>query len=322
MNAMTKLLLFGTVWLLLFAIAMVLIDDQLSRQESEQNSNQGNDQEPQDNDAPTTGFVALDVDGTVMDSFWTRGIGDLPILTIEVGYTVRNVGNASADSVVIEISLDALYFSSKTVHGLQPSSEFIDSFTFGVDYDRSRTVEVGARYATITRYWNTTVYAGLPRCPSRDVAQLFVTPNGDVVQAAYREITADLGVIPVKWIAIRDWVGANIRYADDADSHGVEDYWQLGRETLETQTGDGEDFAVLLCSLLRADGWSAESVYVVVGQNDAGEYHTWVKLKIPIVGWYNMDPQLDGWNTLVGDFVALRGYHVVSNFNDQYWVDF
>jgi hypothetical protein len=269
-----------------------------------------------------TGFAALHVDGTVMDSFWTRGIGDLPILTIEAGYTVRNVGNASADSVVIEISLDALYFSSKTVHDLQSGSEFTDSFTFSVDYDRSRTVEVEARYATVTRSWNTTVYADLPRRPLRDVAQLFVTPHEDAVQAAYREMTADLGVIPVKWIAIRDWVGSNIRYADDADSHGAEDYWQLGRETLETQTGDSEDFAVLLCSLLRADGWSAESVYVVVGQNDAGEYHTWVKLKIPIVGWYNMDPQLDGWNTLVGDFMALRGYHVVSNFNDQYWVDF
>jgi predicted transglutaminase-like cysteine proteinase len=318
---MTKLLLFAMAWLLLFAVTMVLIHEQLSQREGEQPPDQTNDHEPQDNDTASSGFVALQVNGSLRASSWTRGIADLPVLSVEVGYTVRNVGNASADIVAIEISLDALYYSSKTVHDLMPRSAFTDSFVFSVDYDRSRTAKVEARYATLTRSWNHTVYADLPRHPPRNLARLFVTPNEDTVEAALSEMTADLGFIPVKWMAIRDWVGSNIQYADDLDSHGAEEYWQLGKETLEQRMGDGEDLAVLLCSLLRADGWSPESVYVVVGQNEEGEYHTWVKLKIPIVGWYNIDPQLDGWNTLVGDFMALRGYQVVYNFNDQYFVE-
>lgn len=319
---MRRLVLIGMVWLLLFAMTMILIDEQLNRRESERPPDQSENQGPQDTSASTSGFVSLEVDGALAESSWTRGLSDLPVLTAEVDYTIRNAGNASADTVAVKITLDALYYSSKTIHDLLPSSEFTDSFAFPVDYDQSRTVKVEASYAATARSWNSTVYADLPRHPPRNVAQLFVTPNEDTVEAAYREMTTDLGLIPFKWIAIRDWVGKNIQYTDDSDSHGVEEYWQLGKETLEKQTGDSEDFAVLLCSLLRADGWSPESVYVAVGQNEAGDYHAWVRLKIPLVGWYNIEPQLDGWNTLVGDYLALRGYQVAYNFNDRYVIEF
>jgi transglutaminase-like putative cysteine protease len=96
----------------------------------------------------------------------------------------------------------------------------------------------------------------------------------------------------------------------------VVEFWQLSPETLITHKGDCEDFAILLCSLLRADGWGTDEVYVVLGRNEEGYYHAWVKVKIPLIGWYNIEPQLNGWNTLLGDYVALRGYTAVYNFND------
>jgi len=76
----------------------------------------------------------------------------------------------------------------------------------------------------------------------------------------------------------------------------------------------------LLCSLLRADGWSANDVYVVLGKNKNDEYHAWVKIKIDLLlgsVWYNIEPQGNGWNTLIGDFLSLSGYEAICYFNDS-----
>ena len=318
-NVMGKLIVIGLVWLLFFAVALILIDEQLSI-EPEQTSNGGQRQEQGNGVSQSSGFVALQVDGNLADDFWERGANDLPMLTVAVSYVVENVGNVSADVITIEIALDSIYYSTETVYDLLPSSEFTDSILFSVNYDQSKTVEIEASCENVTVSWNYTVDAELPRQPSWGMSKLFITPNEEYVQSAYNEIMD--GFVLVHWFAIRDWVGGNIGYVNDYDSHGVSEFWQLGRETLEMRTGDCEDFAILLCSLLRADGWSADGVYVVVGQNEVGDYHAWVKIKIPLTTlWYNIEPQLDGWNTLLGDFAALHGYTAVYNFNDQYFVE-
>jgi hypothetical protein len=38
------------------------------------------------------------------------------------------------------------------------------------------------------------------------------------------------------WIALRDWVGNSITYKYDSTVHGVEDFWQLPKETIELRT--------------------------------------------------------------------------------------
>jgi len=316
---MGKLTVICLVWLLLFAVTLILIDEQLSVNELEQTSNGAQRQERDNGTSQSSGFVALQVNGNLTDDFWERGVNDLPVLTVAVSYVVENVGNVSADVITVEIALDSVYYSTETVYDLLPNSEFAESISFSVEYDQSKTVEIEASCDDVTDFWSHTVDAVLPRHFSLGVSKFFVTPDEQCVQSVYGEIASD--IFFVHWIAIRDWVGRNIDYVDDEDVHGVGEFWQLGRETLESRTGDCEDFAILLCSLLRADEWSVEDVYVVIGQNDVGNYHAWVKVKIPFVGWYNIEPQLDGWNTLVGDFVALHGYTAIYNFNDQYFTE-
>jgi len=318
---MGKLVAVGLVFLLLFAITLILIDEQLSVKESEQTPDSEHEQKPQDaGTSQTSGFAELKVDGYLVDDFWERGTDDLPVLIVTVNYVVENVGNVSAEVVTVEIALDAVYYSTKTVYDLQPNSEFTDSISFSVDYDESKTVGVEASYDNVTAYWSYAVDAELSRQPSWGMSKLFITPDEKYVKSAYKEIMS--GAVFVHWMAIRDWVGRNVEYVSDYDSYGVGEYWQLGKETLESRTGDCEDFAILLCSLLRADGWSTEGVYVVVGQNKAGDYHAWVKIKIPWTTiWYNIDPQQDGWYTGPGDIIALHGYTAIYNFNDQYFIE-
>ncbi len=318
---MGKFTVFGLIWLLLFALALILIDEQLSVDEAQQASNDSQRKNHGVDDFQASDVV-LQINGSLVDDFWERGTADLPMLVAEIYYVVENVGTVSANIVSVEIFLDSVYYSTRTVQNLLPSSEFTDSFSFSVNYDQSNLVEIRALSGNTSASWFCNVDAELPRHPSWRVSKLFITPDEMQIQSTYKKIfSKDLPFTFVHWIAIRDWVGRNIEYVVDSDSHGESEFWQLGRETLESQRGDCEDFAILLCSLLRTDEWSVDDVYVVIGQNEAGSYHAWVKIRIPLVGWYNIEPQLDGWNTLVGDFVALHDYTAIYSFNDRYFID-
>ncbi len=123
-------------------------------------------------------------------------------------------------------------------------------------------------------------------------------------------------VIP-DWIEIRDWVAKNIKYTSDAETHQTSEYWQLPKETLAMRTGGCEGLSILLCSLLRANGWTPDEVYVVLGEKD-GELHAWVKLNVDAIGWQNLEPQEGALNTIVGDSYSLSGYKAKYNFNDVY----
>jgi len=126
------------------------------------------------------------------------------------------------------------------------------------------------------------------------------------------------------WMILRDWVGNSITYKYDSDVHGVEDYWQLPKETLQLRTGDCEDSAILLCSLLRAAGYSSNDVYVVVGESD-GKGHAWVSFKwINLFGlesWIRLEPTAGGiiinyFADLVSTFENRKIY---CAFNDVYY---
>jgi len=82
------------------------------------------------------------------------------------------------------------------------------------------------------------------------------------------------------------WVSWNIRYMWDRDRWGVDDYWQLPSTTIKLGTGDCEDHAILLTSLLRALGLSRDNVHLVFGYLEdllTGKIygHAWVEIKIP-----------------------------------------
>jgi hypothetical protein len=261
----------------------------------------------------------LYVDGYVAGGVWQRGTNDLPTFNVAVNYVVQNRGNITAEMLTVWLLVDSHRYSSQAFRDLRPGSEQSDAFSALIEYDQEVMVGIEAICGNAASRWNQTVDVEFPRTPAWPISGLFVTPEEGQVQSVCRDIRSRGPFL--SWIVIRDWVSVNIVYESDMDSRVAEDFWQLGKETLESRTGDCEDFAILLCSLLRADGWSAEDVFVVVGTNERLEHHAWVKIRVPVFGWYNIEPQLDGWNTLVGDLLSLSGYSACYSFNDQHFTD-
>ena len=131
--------------------------------------------------------------------------------------------------------------------------------------------------------------------------------------------------------AIRDWVADNIEYKNDEEQWGVDEYWQTPEETLSLRTGDCEDFAILLCTLLRAYGISAEQIYVAVGIDDDGYGHAFLIENWYLDGeWRAIEPQVETQTFPPGrrfkdyslvDFKLLRDYEIILGFNDSYYYD-
>ncbi|HUX48084.1 MAG TPA: transglutaminase-like cysteine peptidase [Dehalococcoidia bacterium] len=131
--------------------------------------------------------------------------------------------------------------------------------------------------------------------------------------------------------AIRDWVAANIEYKTDEEQWGIEEYWQTPEETLSLRTGDCEDFAILLCTLLRAYGVSEEQIYVAVGIDDDGYGHAFLIENWYLDGeWRAIEPQAGAQTFPPGrrfkdyslaDFKLLRDYEIILGFNDSYYYD-
>jgi hypothetical protein len=130
---------------------------------------------------------------------------------------------------------------------------------------------------------------------------------------------------------IRDWVADNIEYMSDEEQWGVDDYWQTSEETLSLGTGDCEDFAILLCSLLRAYGIDAEQVYVTLGVDDERDTHAFLIEDWYLGGeWRAIEPQADAQPLPPGcrfedsnsaDFGLLAKYKITVGFNDLYYYD-
>ncbi len=156
----------------------------------------------------------------------------------------------------------------------------------------------------------------IPRVFNETSCSHFITPIDPSVTNLRDEILQEtLAVLTPDWMKFRDWVGNKIDYKYDSDVHGERDFWQFSNETIQLETGDCEDFSILLCSLLRSNGWDTDSVYVVVGEKNS-QYHAWVMLIWNDIK-YNIEPQGSGFDTVLGDVASLSGYEAVCYFNDQ-----
>ncbi|TRO46280.1 transglutaminase domain-containing protein [Candidatus Bathyarchaeota archaeon] len=144
----------------------------------------------------------------------------------------------------------------------------------------------------------------------------YISPaDPSVIDLRDEILQESLAVLTPDWMKFRDWVGNKIEYRYDSEVHGESDFWQFSNETIQLKTGDCEDFSILLCSLLRSNGWETDSVYVIVGkQND--QYHAWVRLIWNDIQ-YNIEPQGSGFDMVIGDVTYLSGYNAVCYFNDQ-----
>jgi len=155
-----------------------------------------------------------------------------------------------------------------------------------------------------------------PRYFDERVVRLYVTPNNPTI----KELASNITGYP-KWLALCNWVSYNIQYKYDTDVHGVRNFWQLPIETLQLKTGDCEDYAILLCSLLRASGYDENSAFVVLGYtNKTG--HAWVRIYAQIEGtgtWINIEPQIGGVFTIIYGFLNIAEYDEAYQFNDVYF---
>ena len=157
--------------------------------------------------------------------------------------------------------------------------------------------------------------ANITRSFDKNLSRSFITPQDKSLVELKNKILKNKPISTPNWIALRDWVGTNIRYKNDPEIHGESDYWQFPNETIPLRTGDCEDFSTLLCSLLRADGWSPDKVHVIIGVNN-NQYHAWVR-----VTWedlqYNIEPQRNGFAIAMGETMSLSGFNAKYYFNDE-----
>ena len=262
-------------------------------------------------ESEVTSKAVLRVDGYVDETT------ELAERAYTVAYSVSNMGNATAENVTLTAVVDGESQATHLVPSLSVSNSANYSSVVSSASGSLHVVSLQASCADAADFYSFSFGAEVPRTFSdnAEMVKLFVTPREPSVIALKNDILSDK--LPVKdWIALRDWVGKNIEYKDDALVHGTSEYWQFGKETVSLKTGDCEDFAILLCSLFRANGVSADDVYVVVGRNAEG-YHAWVRINLGTIGWYNLEPQENGMATLVGDFLTLSGFQALYQFNDQ-----
>ena len=234
-----------------------------------------------------------------------------------IAYSVSNLGNATAENVTLSSVVDG-EAEEKLIQLLSVSDTVNYSRVVSAVSGELHVVQVEASCEDSADFYSFSFGADVPRSFSDnpELVKLFVTPREPSLVALKDELLEE-GLINVKdWIALRNWVGNNIQYEYDDDVYGVRDYWQFGKETVALKTGDCEDFSILLCSLLRAAGYSPDEVYIVIGKNQNG-YHAWVKINLGSLGWYNLEPQENGFATFLGDFLTLSDYKALYQFNDQ-----
>jgi transglutaminase-like putative cysteine protease len=159
-----------------------------------------------------------------------------------------------------------------------------------------------------------------------DQAVQYINPARSEIKIAIKEILpADEKDNYGDLDALREWVATNIRYKSDQDNFGARDYWQFPMETLERGSGDCEDIAILLCSLLRAYGVPAEQVYVAVGNTKGTQvYHAYLIERYSKGIWNMIEPQLDPITSAVSftflDWALTYDYSSdLYCFNDQYF---
>ena len=157
----------------------------------------------------------------------------------------------------------------------------------------------------------------LGRSPSTpEIMKFFITPDHPEVKAAVNEIlSGEWRAAYSDFEALRTWVCSHVSYKSDQSVHGVRDYWQLPAETLKLSTGDCEDYAILLCTLLRAYGVPCDEVYVGVGcAEGGGSCHAYLFERYYKGIWRVIEPQATWSLRMLFDF----DWAVDIAFDDRY----
>ena len=206
---------------------------------------------------------------------------------------------------------DALFQHTKEQANLENELRNIDSLI--VEEDQN-ILDIEAKILLRTQNINRleeqiTIYEKLKKY---DVT-VFITPNNETVKSCANKINTNDPLV------IYRFVKDEIKYLEDYVTHDFRfEYWQFPEETLKLKTGDCEDQAILLCTLLRANGYSPEDVKVVFGLTSSNAGHAWVELFYQD-DWIVFDPTSDT-NTYIEKtkYYSLINVKYKGSFNDIY----
>jgi len=155
--------------------------------------------------------------------------------------------------------------------------------------------------------------------PNPTEMERYITPDDPVVREFLQDILNSEALAFNDFEKLRDRVSSYVSYRYDQDVHGVSEYWQLPSETIELRTGDCEDFAILLCSLLRAYGVPSDQVYVAFGFGEDKVYgHVYLVERWYQGIWRITEPQAGAWaGMLLADWATEVSYDTKYCFNDK-----
>jgi hypothetical protein len=180
-------------------------------------------------------------------------------------------------------------------------------------------------------YSESSAAPGLPMKESE--YKSYVTPECPWVEGTLQGILGDPPYEPsqVGFDDIRDWVATSIDYVSDEEQWDTDEYWQTPEETLNLGTGDCEDFAILLCSLLRAYGIDGELVYVCLSIDNEEYGHAFlIEDWNDDEEWRRIESQapasISSWHPRFGSYephpdFELDKYEINVSFNDLYYYD-
>lgn len=172
--------------------------------------------------------------------------------------------------------------------------------------------------------YRATPYSGLKPFPKwRKVLATYKDRPGDCVSGKYNRCAHQ------KWLAlIEEWrllpkeeqlekVNRHMnlfRYILDPVNWGVRDYWEIPKEFF-ARFGDCEDYAIVKYFTLRALGWPAEDMKIVVLQDiNLGVAHA-----ILVVKYEGRNLVLDNQIGQVVDATRIRHYRPIYSVNEVGW---
>jgi hypothetical protein len=271
--------------------------------------------------------AVLEVTAGVDSAWWARDSStDLPTYTSSDRYYVYNSGNAPASGVSITVTVDGQTYVSTVVPSIAASDSYSGMLTVSTPYDQTDSVVVSASCQDSSDSGSFTVGADFPSSPysssgklDQTLCELFVTPNEQILAAARQNILNTKFFLNPDWTALWTWVGNNVDYLQEDSSTY---HWQFPKDTLSSNYGMCADYSTLLVSLYRGGTFGPNDCYVVAGTNAEGHGHAWVIVKLPILGWYTLEPQADGniIVSLLANPLYVSGYTGQYQFNDQQFI--
>lgn len=268
-------------------------------------------------------WVELDVSIDKVEGDWTQDENDVIHYNGMFQYSVTNSGNADT-SVSIEITRSGSslpdYINRVTLLKQSTVTDSLDFDFTGTEIRSQYSVNVESEEAQDFSSFN--IEVDFPRVITNKYEPMFVTTEINALLNLKESITKN-PIIP-DWIELREWVGNNIEYEFDKDQFNQPEYWQFPLETISSKKGDCEDVAILLCTLLRIDGWESSDVFVVAGETSNGDGHAWVVLKIVSIGgrdvWISLEPTAGGW--IESSFADLFSTWDYMNQDSTIWFGF